>query len=87
MWRCIRCDEYRYNSTACGCKPFTVIEDDGGEAAVYAMDEEDAALKYAETSNVENEYYLMNESVVITINDKQFEISAEPDVHYSANEI
>ncbi len=86
---CPKCNEwiYFYPKNKCKCKPFTVINEDGDAYAVQAADEEAAALAYAERSNEENDYYLMNESVVITINGKQFKISAEPDVHYSAREV
>ncbi len=88
MWLCKKCKKYRYSpADKCNCEPFTVINEEGDEYTVHAVDEKLAALAYAERSNMDDEYYLMNESVVITVNDKEFEISAEPDVHYSANEI
>lgn len=92
MYKCEKCGEYRFamfggKPAVCNCKEFIVINEDGDEYPIRAMDEQGAALKYAEESNIEGDYYLMNESVVITINGKEFEISAEPDVHYSANEL
>ncbi len=86
---CPKCNEWitLYPEYKCNCKPFTVINEVGDEYTVHAVDEKLAALAYAESSNMDDDYYLMNESVVITVNDKQFKISAEPDVHYSANEI
>ena len=33
------------------------------------------------------DYYLMDESVVIRVGDKNFRISAEPDINYSADEV
>jgi len=88
MLECPKCGEYRFNTVAvCRCKVFKVIDEDGEEHAVHAMDEEGAALKYAERSNTEGDYYLMNESAEISVNGKKFRISAEPDVHYSANEV
>jgi len=68
----------------CLCKEFTIIDEGGEEHSIGAMNTEDAALKYAEKSNCEGDYYLMNESAEITVNDERFKISAEPDVYYSA---
>jgi len=88
MWLCPKCNKYKFSTVKqCACKPFTVINEDGDEYEVYAMDKEDAALKYAEKSNEENEYYLLESSVIVTIDGDQFEISAEPSINYSANEI
>ena len=88
MWKCTKCNEYRFgNVIKCNCQPFTIIDEDGEEHEIYGISEEDAALKYAEESNVEGEYYLMNESVTIEVNSKKFVISAEPDIHYSAREV
>lgn len=68
----------------CKCSEFYIIDEDGEEHSLYARDEDAAALKYAEESNTNGDYYLMNETVQITVNGKPFSISAEPDVHYSA---
>ena len=88
MWQCRKCKEYRYAEVKeCHCKEFTVIDEDGEEHDVRAMDKEGAALKYAEESNVEGDYYLMNETVVIEVDGTKFCIGAEPDVHYSVNEL
>lgn len=86
MWKCKKCKEYRWSMVEeCHCKKFEIIDENGDECeAIYAMDEEGAALKYAEKSNTEGDYYLMNESVEIEVGGKKFRISAEPDVHYSA---
>ena len=86
MWICEKCKEYRsVRVTTCHCKAFCIIDEDGEEYELQAMDEQGAALKYAEESNCQNDYYLMNESVEITVNGKEFAISAEPDIHYSAD--
>ena len=90
MNKCSKCNEWRHDTfmgepVVCQCKEFTVIDQDGDEYAVQAMNENGAALKFAEESNVEGDYYPMNESVQITVNGKGFSISAEPDVYYSAN--
>ena len=88
---CEKCGDYllRLNLGSeerreCPCKEFKIIDEDGEEHSIHAKNTEDAALNYAEKSNSECDYYLMNESVEITVNDERFKISAEPDVHYSA---
>lgn len=84
MWKCEKCGEYRWSSVEkCYCKHFVVVDEDGEDHDVQAMDEEGAALKYAQESNESCDYYLMNDSVEVTVNGNKFRISAEPDVHYS----
>ena len=87
MNRCDKCGEYNFMKRPCQCEKFNVIDEDGEEHQVYAATEYFAALKYAEDSNCNGDYYLMNESVEITVNSTKFRISAEPDIHYSADEI
>jgi len=89
---CEKCGEYLNallggTREVCRCKVFIIIDADGEEHNIQSSDDRSAALKYAEKSNVENEYYLMDESIEITVNGKKFRISAEPDVHYSAEDI
>ena len=89
MWKCKKCGEYKFpnkfsNVGVCHCKVFKIIDRDGDNYDVYAMDAKGAALKFAEESNQNRDYYLMNESVVIDVDDQKFTISAEPDVYYSA---
>lgn len=89
MEQCNRCKDFLYPTfngavRECGCKSFTVIDEEGEEHTVFAYDAQSAALKYAEHSNIEGDYYLMNETAEITVNGKPFNISAEPDVYYSA---
>jgi hypothetical protein len=87
MWKCNKCNQYRWSTVdKCECKEFKIIDEDEEEHSIYAMDEHDAALKYAEKSNIDGDYYLMDESVSIQIGDKTFSIGAEPDIHYSATE-
>jgi len=92
MNQCERCKEWQSShmkdfAGKCLCKEFKVIDADGEEHDVWANDPWLAALKYAEDSNVNGEYYLMDNSVEITVNGKPYLISAEPDVHYSANPV
>ena len=90
MEKCNRCKEFYLSpldAESCRCKKFTIVNEDDDDYEVWANDEWLAALKYAETSNEENEYYLMDESVDISVNGKAYRVSAEPDVHYSAKVI
>lgn len=86
MWKCEKCKEYRYDTVKqCNCKSFTVVDEDGESQEIQAMDREGAALKFAEKTNTENEYWLMNETTDIFVDDKAFRVGAEPDVHYSVD--
>jgi len=88
MWQCEKCKEYKCGGVEkCNCKPFILIDMDGEEHEINAINEREAALMYAEKSNIENDYYLMNENVEISVNDIKYSIGAEPDVHYSAKAI
>jgi hypothetical protein len=71
----------------CTSKKFTVIDEDENLHSVYAYSEKDAALKYAQDSNCERDYYLLEDSIEITVNDIKFKISAEEDIHYYVDEI
>ena len=85
MWKCSKCEGYRFSKVeVCHCKLFKVIGRDGDNYDVYAMDSESAALKFAEESNENGDYYLMGESAIIEVDGVKFEIGAEPDIHYSA---
>lgn len=91
--RCENCKEYHYSSE--DCKPIYYVhdEEDMGEnewKEVRAVDHEDAAIEYAQHYNDEGS--LMDTEIEIIVCDedgdkKRFCISAEPDIHYSANEI
>lgn len=92
MEQCSRCNELMFRSFTgkspkCGCKEFIIIDEDGEEWPTFAHCEHSAALKYAEKSNQDGDYYLMNETAQITVDGKSFSISAEPDVYYSASEV
>ena len=88
MWECEKCKGYRMSSvTTCHCKQFTVTNEDGEDIEFYAMDEDGAALKYAEYTNIEGDYHLMNETVDILVNGKAFRVGAEPDIYYSSEEL
>jgi DNA-directed RNA polymerase subunit M/transcription elongation factor TFIIS len=88
MGFCEKCGELLFwrhgaNTGECNCQPFTVVDEDGEEHKVNARSSEDAALKYAEKSNENGDYYLMDNTVEITVNGELFRIGAEMDIHYS----
>ena len=85
MNRCEKCGDYSFSTDVLPhhCESFIIFDEDGEEHEIHASNEEDAALKYAERSNPENDYYLMEGPVVITINDNKYKIMAEPDIFYS----
>ena len=90
MWKCKKCGEYKFpnkfsNVGVCHCKVFKIIDRDGDDHDVYAIDATGAALKFAEKSNENGDYYLMGESAVIDVDGRKFRISAEPDIYYSAD--
>ena len=88
MRHCNRCDEIIWSDEiSCKCKPFQVVDADGEEYVFYGKHAESVAEKAAEKWNTENDHYLINQCEVITVNGQKFEICAEPDVHYTANEI
>ncbi len=86
MFKCDRCNEYKFKDS-CDCELFIVIDDEGEEHDIYSHDEESAARKFAEWTNEYGDYHLMDNTMIISINDKKFNIGAEPDIYYFANEI
>lgn len=63
---------------------------------VYALDESEAAEKYAEKCNTEGDYYLMDSMYPVWVRPfpwnpddkpKRFNVSAEPDIRYSVDEV
>jgi hypothetical protein len=89
MWKCKKCGEYRQLSIGeCNCREFKIIDENGDEHdEIYAADEREAALKYAEKANIDGDYYLMDDHVEIEIGGKKFNIGAQPHVHYWADPI
>jgi hypothetical protein len=75
----------------------TPSDDEGDWSAVYATDEGDAAEKRATAKNEDSgEYYMMNETYPVWVRSfpwkegdkpKRFNVSAEPSVYYSVNEV
>ena len=95
--QCERCKEFIFRNfngdQVCRCKPFSIVDENDEDCGTYhALSDEYAAEKYAEESNESGDYYLMGESVIITVTDsdgveKKFKISAEPSINYSAEEV
>lgn len=71
----------------CSCEIYTVVDEEGDTYQVRAKSLQEAALKFAEKSNQDCDYYLMDNSVEILVDGTRFCISAEPDVYYSATEL
>lgn len=86
MIYCEKCKKHKFVSR-CGCVGFSVVNEDGDEYEIYACSPQEAAENYAKQSNEENDYYLMESSVVVEVNGIQYEISAEASVNYFAAEI
>jgi hypothetical protein len=90
MHKCDRCADYNvyyFHSDSCTCSLFLVSLENNEEHEVYAHDSTLAALKYAESSNIDNDHYLMNATIVVTVNGEEFTIGAEPKVNYFANKL
>lgn len=91
--RCDKCHEWHYNSSDCKPEYLVYYEDYMGDEPMKmrALSHQDAALKFAEYYNTYCDYCLMNESIIVKVEKdsiiKFFEVGAEPDVHYSSNEI
>lgn len=89
MKKCGKCGDYWFETDVIPhhCESFTIFDEDGEEHEIYASNEQDAALKYANKSNVEHDHYLVNSSVEIVINGNKYKISAEPDVFYMVQKV
>lgn len=93
-WTCKNCKTtyyFREQSKGCNCKKFTVVDAEGEEHIYYADFEREVAFKYAEKTNVDHDYWLMNQETDITVINEQghvysFTVGAEPNVHYSCSD-
>lgn len=89
---CEECNDFHYGDSH---KPeFNVYNEDylGDEPKVFrAADFESAAIKFGEYYNSNGDYPLMNETIEVKVEkdgiSKTFNVSAEPDIYYSASEI
>lgn len=93
MWTCKKCNKLRFSSeTECKCRSFIITDEDGEVHEIFSAGVQDAAEKFAQKYNENNDYCLMNETMNITIKDICFDeiikytVGAEPDIYYFANE-
>lgn len=90
---CNQCEEHHYSDKPCAPEYKVYHEDYLGDdpKIFHAFSHEDAALKYAEYYNSDGDHQLMNETTEVqVVKDglvKFFNISAEPDIYYSADEV
>lgn len=91
--KCKLCNDWHWTNSECPPEYFVYHEDYMGDECkpVRANSHEDAALKYAEYYN-QDDYELMNETIEVKVVDldgvvKFFVVGAEPDIHYSSQEI
>ena len=84
MKQCERCNEFLFHTDICNCSMFEIEDEDGEMHEFYAYTERGAALKYAEWTNVHGDYQLMDSSETIKIDGTTYVVSAEQDIHYSA---
>jgi hypothetical protein len=90
---CKTCDEFHYTDIPCSPIHLVWHEDYMGDEPkkIYASDHRNAAIKYADFYNTHNEYTLMNDTVEVIVErdgvKKRFNISAEPDIYYTASEV
>lgn len=89
MKKCKQCGDYSLYDRPCKCQEYK-IDSDGEESQIWAFSYEDAAEKYAIKYN-EDDHTLMNETIEIEVcfegDIKKFEVGAEPDIHYTVNEL
>ena len=90
--RCKICGEYDFLDKH-KCPPIYYYKhDDWGDEfqKIRAWSFSGAAIAFAKLYNENGDYALMNDTIEVTISDgkieKQFLVSAEPDIHYSADE-
>lgn len=96
---CEKCEDYK--TLPCNCITWLVCPldeyfegmPDGDYLDVYSDFPEDAAEKYGKSYNEDGDYSLMNDSITlvvvhpITREVKHYQVSAEPDIYYSTEEI
>ena len=90
---CKKCKEYvgSRGLIDCKCKPFTVYDENEEESTIHSTSMDDAALAWAKERDG-CEHGLVGEEVEIRVinsfgKTKSYRVGAEPDIHYSANEV
>jgi hypothetical protein len=91
--KCTICGEYHWTDSKCLPIYLVYHEEYMGDEPkeVRAVDHEEAAEEYGRYYN-EDDYPLMNSDIEVKVvcpdgEEKWFTVSAEPDIHYSTNEI
>lgn len=91
--KCTKCGEYHFTRESCEPEYFVYHENYMGDESksIRAVNHEDAAVKYAQYYNIQNEYILMNDDIEVKVEKdgvvKYFMVGAEPDIYYSSDEI
>jgi len=90
--KCKECDNFHWSDSK--CDPIFIIKEGyyGIDSEIHAYDFEEAAEKFAEKYNEENDWCLMNNEAEIKVTDskgesKTFKIGAEQSVNYWSKEI
>lgn len=81
--RCKKCNDIVFSWKKHSCEKYIITDEDGETYEVYGTDEEDAVEKYAKHSNENGDYYLMNTTVIVSVDGTRYSIGAEPDVRYA----
>lgn len=82
--QCGKCEDFHLTKT-CNCEQYIVVDEDGGEHPIYALDAEKAVEKFAEIHNKETEYSLLNSQVTVSVLGVNYYVSAYEDIVYSVN--
>jgi hypothetical protein len=91
--KCEVCRQYHWSDKQCLPEYFVYHEEYLGNEpkSIRASNHEDAALRYAQYFNLSNDHILLNDYIQVRVQRddkvKFFEVSAEPDVHYSSKEV
>ena len=91
--KCDKCHEWHWTNSKCNPEYLVYFEEYMGDEPkkMIASNHEDAALKFAQYYNTQNDYCLMNENIEVKVEKdgvvKFFVVGAEPDIHYSSSEI
>jgi len=89
--KCENCHEWHWTNSECNPEYLVYYEDEPNK--MRASTHEDAALKFAEYYNNENDYCLINYNIEVKVEKdgvvKFFTVGAEPEygVYYAASEI
>lgn len=91
--KCDTCKEWHWTDKECNPIYSVYFEEYMGDESksIRASSHENAALKFAQYYNTNADYCLMNENIEVKVERdgvvKFFNVGAEPDIHYSSEEI